>query len=57
MKGIKEERHEIYSIQGDIIKKRLYNCIIEVKLLKTKSKILNEEEIKVTYDCIVKKLK
>ena len=30
MKGSKEERHEIYSIQEEIIKKGLYYCIIEV---------------------------
>ena len=55
MKGTKGERHEIYSIQGEIIKKGLYYCIIEVIHLKIKSKILNsEEKIKVTYDCIVK---
>ena len=41
-----------------IIKKGLYYCIIEVKHLKIKSKILNKEvKIKVTYDCIVKTLK
>ena len=44
MKGTKVKRHEIYSIQGEIIKKGLYYCIVEVKHLKINSKILNKEK-------------
>ena len=31
MKGTKEERQEIHSIQAEILKKGLYYCIVEVK--------------------------
>ena len=55
VKGTKGERQEMYNIQGEIIKKGLYYCIVEVKKTKVPSKIFSiNDQIKVTYDCIIK---
>ena len=40
VKGTKEERQEIYNIQGMIIKNGLYYCIVEVKRPKFQAKYL-----------------
>ena len=56
MKGTKEERQEIHSIQAEIIKKGLYYCIFEVKKkIKIPSKLFSiNDKVKATYDCIIK---
>ena len=55
MKSTKVKRHEIYSIQGEIIKKGLYYCIVEVKHLKINSKILNKKKLLTTVSLKIKK--
>ena len=42
-KYLREKKWDL-SIQGEIIKKGLYYCIIEAKHLKIKSKIIKEEK-------------
>ena len=55
VKDTKGERQEINNIQGEIIKKRLYYYIVEVKKTKVPSKIISiYDKIKVTYDWIIK---